>query len=407
MPSVRITGLVGVVNALRRELAAPLAPARRDHLRGLAERTLREAGAILQRHGASARDLPGPSRRALAFLSSIPWEKVALADPSAATAAAPPPLPQLSWPGVASFVEWALDRLTTVAAVDLAPIQTAIATRSRQIEGTIARDRIDAARLSEATREARGWLALMADPENCADYLAARDAALPVLAAAAARARRPFTGPLIVRFRPMRGIYRLRGRGGVWALDVPTPMIAFKPADFEALAARLFLEDRAARPRLEVAMAGAGFQSVRAELEALGGIVERTAGAAHDLAASFERVNAAYYGGALGRPRLTWSGVMTGRKFGHYDSINDTVMLSATLDQPGLPQFVVDYVMFHELLHKKLGVRWANGRRHAHTPEFLREERRFARIDEADAALGRLARNAPLAAGEGWGAAMD
>ena len=92
------------------------------------------------------------------------------------------------------------------------------------------------------------------------------------------------------------------------------------------------------------------------------------------------------------RPRLTWSRVLTGRKFGHYDSIHDTVMVSDSLDNQEVPEYVVDYVVYRELLHKKHGARWSNGRRYVHTPEFNREERLFRRYTEAEAVLSKLAR---------------
>jgi predicted metal-dependent hydrolase len=121
-------------------------------------------------------------------------------------------------------------------------------------------------------------------------------------------------------------------------------------------------------------------------------VVEGTRGAFHDLDQSFDRVNARYFGATMPRPRLTWSRSFTGRKFGHYDFLKDLVMVSSTLDQERVPQFVVDYLMFHELLHKKHGVRWVNGRRYAHTREFYAEERQVPQYDEADAWLTKLAR---------------
>jgi len=91
------------------------------------------------------------------------------------------------------------------------------------------------------------------------------------------------------------------------------------------------------------------------------------------------------------RPRLTWSRSFTGRKFGHYDPIRDTVMVSSSLDRDNVPQYALDFVVFHELLHKELGVDWRNGRAAAHTPEFRAQERRFEQYREAEAALKRLA----------------
>ncbi len=103
----------------------------------------------------------------------------------------------------------------------------------------------------------------------------------------------------------------------------------------------------------------------------------RATGRHHNLNASFDRVNRAYFGGRMPRPVLTWNATFTQRKLGHYDVHADTVMLSITLDDPKTPAYVVDFVVYHELLHKQLGVRAVNGRRRMHTPEFRRAERRF------------------------------
>ena len=48
--------------------------------------------------------------------------------------------------------------------------------------------------------------------------------------------------------------------------------------------------------------------------------------------------------------------------------------------------------MYHELLHKKLGVGWQNGRRAVHTPEFRRQEKRFEQCAMAETALRRFAK---------------
>ena len=84
--------------------------------------------------------------------------------------------------------------------------------------------------------------------------------------------------------------------------------------------------------------------------------------------------------------------LFTGRKFGHYDRIRDVVMISSSLDRAEVPEYVLDSVMYHELLHKKLGIGWRNGRMAAHTPEFRSLDRDFRRYNEADSFLKRLAR---------------
>jgi hypothetical protein len=117
-----------------------------------------------------------------------------------------------------------------------------------------------------------------------------------------------------------------------------------------------------------------------------------TQGQHYDLAAVFDRVNAAYFDGTLSAPRLTWNKTLTHRKFGHYQFNTDTVMLSLSLDDAAVPPYVVEFVMYHELLHKHLGVKLVNGRRYAHTPAFHDAERRFAQYQQAKAFLSKLSK---------------
>jgi len=112
-------------------------------------------------------------------------------------------------------------------------------------------------------------------------------------------------------------------------------------------------------------------------------------GAAHDLDEVFEAVNAAYFGGRMSRPRLAWSDRLSTRQNGRFVPHHDRVVVSRTLDSPSVPRFVVEFVVYHELLHRKLGSVWSGSRARFHTSEFRREERRFARCDEAEEWLRR------------------
>jgi len=66
-------------------------------------------------------------------------------------------------------------------------------------------------------------------------------------------------------------------------------------------------------------------------------------------------------------------------------------MISASLDNTDVPAYVVDFIIYHELLHKKHGICWANGRGYVHTPEFQKEERQFGQYIDAEAVLRKLA----------------
>ena len=115
-------------------------------------------------------------------------------------------------------------------------------------------------------------------------------------------------------------------------------------------------------------------------------------GIVHHLEMSFKRVNQLYFHDSLSRPHLIWSSRLTFRKFGHYQWDIDTVMISQTLDNIRVPEFVVDYVMYHELLHKKLGIRYVNGRRLSHTKNFWDEEQKFIQFEQAKKYLDRISR---------------
>lgn len=136
-----------------------------------------------------------------------------------------------------------------------------------------------------------------------------------------------------------------------------------------------------------------GYQSLRTQLEYLGipaGAFAR--GRYHDLEESFRRVNREYFQDGLSSPHLVWSSRLTFRKFGHYQWDIDTVMVSKSLDAARVPQLVVDYVMYHELLHKRIGTRQVNGQRRSHTAKFRTAERKFQHLAEAQKQLQRLTR---------------
>jgi hypothetical protein len=115
-------------------------------------------------------------------------------------------------------------------------------------------------------------------------------------------------------------------------------------------------------------------------------------GFVHSLDESFDRVNKVYFAGSMSKPRLVWNETLTVRKLGHYQQSLDTVMLSVTLDDAEASPHLVDFVMYHELLHKKHGTVIANGRGLAHSRQFRADEKLFSCYDEAVGALSDLAR---------------
>jgi predicted metal-dependent hydrolase len=110
----------------------------------------------------------------------------------------------------------------------------------------------------------------------------------------------------------------------------------------------------------------------------------------YHLTDSFLRVNEKYFDSELVMPTLSWSRRHTNTRFGHHDEALNTIVISKTLDSKKLPQYLLDYIMFHELLHIKHKTQYKNGRRRVHTKGFQNDEKKYQKRDEAEALLKKL-----------------
>ncbi len=107
-------------------------------------------------------------------------------------------------------------------------------------------------------------------------------------------------------------------------------------------------------------------------------------GRIYDLAERFDRLNRQYFNGDLEVRRLGWSLRGGRRSLGHYDSTHDTIVLNRALDKPRVPGYVVDFVLYHEMLHAWMGIGKRGRPRRIHPPEFRRAERHFEHFEKAD-----------------------
>jgi predicted metal-dependent hydrolase len=112
----------------------------------------------------------------------------------------------------------------------------------------------------------------------------------------------------------------------------------------------------------------------------------------HDLSNLFERLNQQYFEGKLDRPHIGWSTRSWRRQFGCYDPGPNQIVLNRRMDRPGIPQFVVEYVLYHEMLHVKHPTKRSGCSLISHSPAFREEEKRFAHFNIARKFLDRLAR---------------
>ena len=110
----------------------------------------------------------------------------------------------------------------------------------------------------------------------------------------------------------------------------------------------------------------------------------------YDLDAIFEDLNSRFFHGLMGRPRMSWSQLRTRRILGHYDPAHNAIIISRIFDHFAVPPYVVDYIVYHEMLHLKHPVKLRGSRRCVHSAEFLAEEKLFPHAAEANAFLKRL-----------------
>ena len=110
----------------------------------------------------------------------------------------------------------------------------------------------------------------------------------------------------------------------------------------------------------------------------------------YDLDAVFEELNTRFFHGLMARPRMSWSQSKTRRILGHYDPAHNAIIISRVFDHPAVPRYVVEYIVYHEMLHLKHPVRLRGSRRCVHSAEFQEEEKLFPRVAEANAFLKRL-----------------
>jgi len=106
-------------------------------------------------------------------------------------------------------------------------------------------------------------------------------------------------------------------------------------------------------------------------------------GHAYDLENIFDDLNRQYFFGLLARPQMSWSGGRARNRLGHYDPAHNAIVVSRVFDHPRVPRYVLEYIVYHEMLHLKHPVRLRGSRRCVHSAEFQAEEKLFARLEDA------------------------
>ena len=108
---------------------------------------------------------------------------------------------------------------------------------------------------------------------------------------------------------------------------------------------------------------------------------------------SFNRVNQKYFNNIIEKSNLVW-GSDSSTKLGSYEYQSDTIKISSILRDKD--QNLLDYIMYHEMLHKKHKFYTKSGRSYHHTTIFRNAEKQFESQEEIEKRLKNLCRNTKI-----------
>ena len=100
-------------------------------------------------------------------------------------------------------------------------------------------------------------------------------------------------------------------------------------------------------------------------------------GTYYNLEDIFDGLNQTYFDGRLKKPLIGWSLNPSYRRLGFYTQEKNLLVISRIFDSRKVPVEVVEYMMYHEMLHIAIPVTEKNGRRKIHPPQFLQREKIF------------------------------
>lgn len=117
---------------------------------------------------------------------------------------------------------------------------------------------------------------------------------------------------------------------------------------------------------------------------------EWSKGTVFELRPRADELNRLYFGNAL-TFSVSWNRHVRRTKtyprtlhLGLCSTVNKEILIHPLLDQPGMPEYFLDYILFHEMTHLEVVPRPdQSGRMIAHSKEFYAKETQFPRYKEA------------------------
>ena len=99
----------------------------------------------------------------------------------------------------------------------------------------------------------------------------------------------------------------------------------------------------------------------------------------------YHRLNEEYFDGLLDNVNIVWGQAST-TTLGHYNFTTNTITISTVLSKES---DLLDFVVYHEMLHKKHGFKQNKTRSEYHTRDFRLDEQKF-KVEDIDKKLTRF-----------------
>ncbi|MGK7893688.1 MAG: topoisomerase II [Xenococcus sp. (in: cyanobacteria)] len=388
---IRITGIVKTANQVRNKLQQGIDPQEADSFKAFVDNSLDTIEKICRKAKTTPNSLPAPSRKAYNYLKRIDWHNL----PQIQSKQASPPIQTLRIKNVVKQQQNIQRQISQVTpnkiASNIDNIAKILSNCTQDIEKICQQHQLTPAALTTPSRKAYAWMKFLGNHNNLKLHLETIGR-IKALAHKTITKQKLEIPEIFVEITNCNRLYKYK-KDHLGNIELQLSQ-GFIQADEPILQAMISMVLLGENPQAKQLVRNFGlteeYSEIILELDLIADInAEKPQGQYYDLDLLFERINQEYFAGNMAKPRLTWNQILTQRKLGHYEPLRDRVVMSCTLDNDQVPQYVVELVLYHELLHKYHGVKWVNGKRMAHTPEFRRSERKFAYYQEAEQWLKR------------------
>ena len=106
-------------------------------------------------------------------------------------------------------------------------------------------------------------------------------------------------------------------------------------------------------------------------------------GKQYDLILLFRQINEKYFGGKINNVKLGWSLKKSYKTLGQFDPSHRSITINCLLDSSRVPEVVVSFILFHEMLHVKIAGNSLIDIKTKHCKKFREEERSFIGYGQA------------------------